>query len=125
MKLIYCAIPSGMYEKSRSIMDYIGSKNCAPLNPLLAFPLERFEFGVIGRKETMEYCKKLINICDEIWLFGLSRGTIEEILYSIKIKKPIRVIKRFDEEWEKKESDFSNEIELIKKNRIILNTHPS
>ena len=113
MKLVYCAIPSRMYIKSSLIMDYVESERCAPFNPLVAFPLERFEFGSVGREETMNYCRKLIDLCDEFWVFGLSKGTIEEISYAIKIKKPIKIVKEFDDEWEKRKIDFSEEISLL------------
>lgn len=67
MRLIYCAIPSRMYKKSNFIMDYVESERCAPFNPLFAFPLERFEFGSVGREKTMNYCRRLIDLCDEFW----------------------------------------------------------
>lgn len=113
MRLIYCAVPSRMYEKSTLVMDYVDSKGCAPFNPLLAFPLERFEFGSVGREETMNYCRRLIDLCDEFWIFGLSKGTIEEISYAIKIRKPVKIVKEFDDEWEKKKIYFSDEIKFL------------
>ena len=106
MKLIYCAIPSRMSEKFVQIMDYVESKHNAAFNPFLAFPKERFEFGRIGKKTTMEYCKRAIEICDEFWIFGLSEGTIEEMNHAIKIKKPVKILKEFDESWESKKINF-------------------
>lgn len=30
----------------------------------------------------MKVCKKLIDICDEIWVYGDSRGCLEEFAYA-------------------------------------------
>ena len=87
-------------------MDYVESKNNAAFNPFIAFPIERFELGKAGREATMEYCKRAVEICDEFWIFGVSKGTIEEMNHAITIKKPVKTIKEFDEEWELEKSNF-------------------
>lgn len=87
-------------------MDYVESKNNAAFNPFLAFPLERFELGKVGIEITMEYCKRAVEMCDELWIFGLSEGTMKEMSHAIKIKKPIKTIKEFDENWESEKKNF-------------------
>ena len=106
MKLIYCAIPSRMSKKSSQIMNYIESKNNAAFNPFFAFPSDRFELGMAGREVTIDYCKRAIEMCDELWIFGLSKGTIEEMNHAIRIKKPVKAIKEFDEDWESEKDNF-------------------
>lgn len=113
MKLIYCAIPSRISKKSAQIMDYVESKNNAAFNPFSAFPLDRFEFGKIGRKTTIDYCKRVIEICDELWIFGLSEGTIEEMDHAIKTGKTVNVIKEFDDDWECEKSKFKDKLGLL------------
>jgi hypothetical protein len=59
-----------------------------------------FEGGKIGREKTMELCQRLIEAADEFWLFGVSEGTLQDLTYALKIKKPVKVFLDFDPEWE-------------------------
>ena len=101
-KLIYCATPSRLVKKIKEIMDFVNERGNAPLHPFQAFPYERFEGNPnVGRKKTIEWCLKLMEMCDEFWLFGISEGTLQELNYALKIKKPAKTFLEFDEDWKK------------------------
>jgi hypothetical protein len=108
MKLIYCATPSRLSEKKKEIMDFVSHKGLGPFHPFQAFEYERFEGGAIGREKTLEFCCRAIDACDEFWLFGISKGTLLELEYSLKNKKPIKLF------FEKFDSDWKNEYEKLK-----------
>lgn len=100
-KLIYCAMPARMKNRMIDIMDYVTAKGLGPLHPFQALPYERYEGGPLGRERTMEICCRLINICDEFWVFGVSQGTLIETVHTQKTpEKPIRLeIEAFDPQW--------------------------
>jgi hypothetical protein len=102
-KLIYCATPSRLAVKTGDIMGFVAEQGHAPLHPFQALPYEMFEGNPkIGRSKSMEWCLKLMGICDEVWLFGISEGTLKEIAYAAKIHKPLRIeLDKFDPEWRK------------------------
>ncbi len=102
-KLIYCATPSRLVHKITEIMDFVTNQGLALLHPFQALPYERFEGNPgIGRAKSMEWCLRLVNVSDEFWMFGVSRGTLEEAVYAAGIAKPIRLkFDGFDSEWKK------------------------
>ena len=108
-KLVYCATPSRMAKKKKKIMDFVTSKGYAPFHPFQAFEYKRFEGGPVGRKKTIEFCCRAIDICDEFWMFGISEGTLEELSHVLKQNlvsrnpKPIRLfLNEFDRNWKAK-----------------------
>lgn len=82
-------------------MNFVVKKGHAPLHPFQAFPYELYEGGRVGRKKTMKFCRRLIDIADEFWLFGISEGTLEDLLYALKKKKLVKLHLEFDPEWKK------------------------
>ena len=95
-----------MADKRQEIMDFVTRQGLGPFHPFQAFEYERFEGGPIGRSKTMEFCCRAIKICDEFWLFGVSKGTLTELRYVLKLNlwrkrpKPIRLfLDEFDEDW--------------------------
>lgn len=102
-ELIYCATPSRLVHRMSDIMDFVANQGHASLHPFQAFPYERFEGNPrIGREKSMEWCLRLIDISDEFWMFGVSDGTLKEVVHAIKIEKPIALkFEGFDNEWEK------------------------
>ncbi len=61
---------------------------------------------------------RLINISDEVWMFGVSDGTLEEITHTIKNNKPVYLkFDGFDSEWGKfyKElgKKYDNPLEIL------------
>ena len=101
--LIYCAMPSRLIHRMKDVMDYVTGQGLAPLHPFQALPYERFEGNPkVGRIKAMEYCLRLVTIADKFYMFGVSNGTLEEVVYAIKIKKPVVLqFKGFDLEWQK------------------------
>lgn len=80
-ELVYASCPARMGDKKKEIMDFIAFQGKGGLHPFNAFPYEYFEGGVIGRKDTIQMCCRLIDICDQFWLFGISEGTLTETEY--------------------------------------------
>lgn len=114
MKLIYCAIPSRMSKiLSKEINLFVMSFSEFPFNPFMAFPLELYENGPMGREKTLDYCKKFVEICDEFWLFGLSEGTIEELERAISANKKIKTFSNFDKEWFNEKNKLINKIDVL------------
>jgi len=70
--LVHCALPSRLYQKSEEINNFVSSQDCGPFNPFDAFHINSFEKGCMGRKRTMEICLKSVELCDEMWIFGIS-----------------------------------------------------
>ena len=102
MKLIYCATPSRLANKKKEIMDFVTRKGLGPFHPFQAFEYERFEGGPIGREQTMKFCCRAIDICDEFWLFGISQGTLTELNYALKRGRAVNLIlNEFDKDWQK------------------------
>ncbi|NGN65528.1 hypothetical protein G5C51_16690 [Streptomyces sp. A7024] len=77
--LVYVACPSRMASRADEFQNVVVEGGHAPLNPFLAFPYPLFEGGPPGRERTLEWCCRLIDICDEVWLFGISAGTLFEV----------------------------------------------
>ena len=111
-KLIYCAVPSRIKDLSEKIMNFVTSQGEGPLNPFYALPVKKFEEGSIGRKKSLEFTKRLVKICDEFYLFGLSHGTVVNDLKEAKINNiPIKYFfKEFDPEWKKYYNQFKKYI---------------
>ncbi len=99
--LIYCATPSRLKDKTEEIMDLVTNEGNAPFHPFQAFPFERFEGNLkVGRDDSMEWCLNSIGICNAFYLFGVSDGTLQELVYA-KTVKPVFLHLEFDSEWEK------------------------
>lgn len=115
-KLIYTAYPSRFLKGTdtpsiENIMQFIAEQGHGALHPFNALPYEYFEGGILGRKRSMEMCFRLITICDEFWVMGISEGVFLELAYVLqwnkeakqqgKGPKPIRsFVDQFDPEWQ-------------------------
>lgn len=100
-QLVYCATPSRLSHQAEAICEFVDRIGYAPLQPLIALPRKHFEGNInVGREKTLEHCERLIEICEEFWLFGISEGTVREFLKANDLNKPIRLIKKFDGDWE-------------------------
>lgn len=99
MKLVYCATPGRISDKKERIMNFVEEKGDAPFHPFQAYPYERFEGGEPGRERTIEYCKRAVDICDELWLFGVSEGTLTELEHALEEDKPVKKFLKFDPDW--------------------------
>jgi len=90
-----------MSDQKHKIMEFVISQGKAPLHPFNALPIEYFETDTINRIDTLTLCCKLVDACDEFWLFGISEGTLTEAEYFFKTHtsstKPLQIwIDRFD-----------------------------
>jgi hypothetical protein len=82
--LVYTACPSRLADRTGEILTFVAGQGQAPLHPFQALPYKFFEGGLPGRERTLNWCCRLVDICDEFWLFGLSDGTKFELEYLIQ-----------------------------------------
>lgn len=61
-----------------------------PISPIHMFSYFEIEDEKY-REEIMKICYHLIDICDEVWVFGISEGCLKEIEYAWKIGKPVKI----------------------------------
>lgn len=88
-------------------MDFVTARGYGPFHPYQAFEIERFENGPIGKQQTMNFCCRAIDVCDEFWLFGISEETLTELCRVLNPWsstfagiKPVRLfLDEFDPEW--------------------------
>ncbi len=71
----------------------------------------------------MEWCLKLVEVCDEVWLFGISEGTLQEAAHALQKNKPLKICgEGFDLEWkefsEKFGSVYGEVLERIQTNSV-------
>ena len=66
-----------------------------PVSPLHLFSYFEETETESDRLAILEYCKTLIDTCDEVWSYGISGGCVIEVAYAKEIGKPI-VDKRGD-----------------------------
>ena len=91
MKKVYIAHPfASDPETNRQKVDSIckNLKDVIPISPLHLFSFIEEETPQL-RAEIMDVCLNLINMCDEIYVYGISKGTWKEAKHSIKTGKPI------------------------------------
>lgn len=72
---------------------FVINQGFAPLHPFIALPYKYFDDGYFTKEETMNYCLKLVEICEELWAFGESDGVLMEKEYAKKSGKVIRDFK--------------------------------
>ena len=97
--LVYCATPSRLSNKTKEISNYIAEQGHGPLHPFQAMPYKLFEGGKVGRLKSMEFCMRLVGICDQFRLFGVSKGTLQEIVEAQRLNKEIKLELSWDPEW--------------------------
>lgn len=100
--LVYCATPSRIAVKKSEICDFVIKEGKLPFHPFFAFPYEFYEGNPeVGRDKTMAACLYALEFCSEFWLFGISDGTMQELVHAKKIGKPIRLfMEQFDPDGE-------------------------
>ena len=93
MKKIFISHPYiGNIEQNRKEVDkickYALKQGYLPLSPLHMFS---FMADDAGRDDIMAICYRLIDISDEVWVFGDSKGCRQERKYAKKKNKRIRL----------------------------------
>jgi hypothetical protein len=76
-----------MASRADEFEDVVVRQGHAPLNPLRALPYPLFEGGRPGRERTLEWCCRLVDICDQVWLFGISAGTLFEVRHLLNRRR--------------------------------------
>lgn len=104
-KLVYCATPSRLEPYTDRIIELVGAIGLAPLHPFKAMPRKYFENGKPGRRLSMDYCLRLVSISDEVHVFGISDGVLQETSHALRLGKPVVLnLENWapgDEEWRK------------------------
>lgn len=126
-KLVYIASPARLARLKDTIIDYVERQNNAWIHPFHSLPYEYFEGGGATREETMDFCCALIDMCDELWVMGISDGTLTEIAsflektdrahqqQSLKI-----LVKAFDPNWKEILQENGEYMQLMKKHKNTL-----
>ncbi len=90
----FASDPEGNREKEKKICKYVLKQGHLPISPLHLFKFIEEETPTL-RENIMIVCKRLIDQCDEVWIFGNSRGCKEEERYAMSINK--KVVKFYPE----------------------------
>ncbi len=99
-KIIYAATPFRMENQRDKICDFIEEKGNFPLHPLLALPYKRYNYERHPKEQIYKVCFGLIDISDEVWIFGLGGGSLKEWAYAKeKNKETLSLVKQFDPSW--------------------------
>ena len=84
---------AGNEIENRNNVDAICRKlldeNIVPISPLHLFG---FYSEDKDRGEIMEVCKYLIDMCDQVYVYGDSPGCNEELRYAIRRNKPVKIL---------------------------------
>lgn len=100
-KIIYAATPFRMENLTERICDFIERRRHFPLHPLLALPYRRFNYDRYSRDQIYKVCFGLVDLSDELWIFGIGGGSFKEWLRAKEQGKPLRsFVKVFDPKWE-------------------------
>ena len=101
--LVYAATPFRMISQSQEICDFIESQKGFPVHPLLCLPPERYNYSrpETERENIYRVCFGLVDLCDEVWIFGVGGGACKEYQRARDQGKPTRsLVKVFDPSWE-------------------------
>ncbi len=99
-KVIYAATPFRMEYLRDQICNFIESKGHFPLHPLLTLPYERFNYERHDRETIYRVCFGLVDLSDELWIFGIGGGSLKEWLHAKESGKPTSsFVKQFDPHW--------------------------
>ncbi len=100
-KVIYAATPFRMKDLKERICDFIQERGHFPLHPFNALPMSRYRYSNFTREEIMRVCYGLVELSDELWIFGLGSGSFDEWLKAKDIEIPRKsFVKVFDPKWE-------------------------
>ena len=84
--------PKGNKKRADSICRELAKgKNVLPISPLHLFSFMEDDGK---REEILQVCFRLIDICDEVWIYGDSEGCRREAKYAQSVGKPVRMVMR-------------------------------
>ena len=103
MKIVFvCSLFQGKQEnidKAKQYCKYVLERGYIPLAPHVYFSQFMDDRNPEDRRKALEMNKKLMEFCDELWVFGdeMTEGMKEEIGYFKRIKggDGIKVLNRY------------------------------
>jgi hypothetical protein len=106
--LVYLACPTRLGripDMQMAMIKYAAANGKAPLHPHAAMPEGIYENGHLNRDVTMQLCYRLVDLCDEFWICGISEGVLMELRHFFssgqhQVKPLVLVAGRFDPEWQ-------------------------
>jgi hypothetical protein len=99
-KIIYAATPFRIENLKDRICDFIQEKGHFPLHPFNTLPMSRYNYDNFTREEIMKVCYGLVNISNELWIFGIGNGSLDEFAKAREINLPTKsFVKQFDPLW--------------------------
>ncbi|MEK7653725.1 MAG: hypothetical protein AAB345_00380 [Patescibacteria group bacterium] len=99
-KIMYCAMPSRLKHLRGQVQKIAWECGFAPTIPFDVGPLKYFEYGIIGRPETLKFMIDYMKICGTVGIFGISPGVMGEMKTALDEGKKIRVFPELDPEWD-------------------------
>ena len=101
--LTYCALPSRLRHLTQQTYDFVIAKGHAPLHPFITFPEKDFaDKSTFGREQSLRFALQLVGASSQLYIFGISEGTIIEANRAYAQSKPIDIfVNEFDSDWKK------------------------
>jgi hypothetical protein len=88
----YTDDPTGTNKRVDTICRELEERDgILPISPLHLFS---FMENDDKREEILQVCFRLIDICDEVWIYGDSEGCRREAKYAKSVGKPVRMVMR-------------------------------
>ena len=81
--------PEGNRVRVDIICHDLAKQGILPISPLHLFS---FMENDDNREEILQVCFRLIDICDEVWIYGDSEGCRSEAKYAKSVGKPVRMV---------------------------------
>ena len=99
--IVYCATPFRMERQTKRICDFVEDHGHFPLHPFNAMPLDVYNYGRYDKRLIFKVCFGMVDISDELWIFGIGSGSLKEYQRAKDSMKPTRsFIRVFDPDWE-------------------------
>ena len=81
--------PEGNRVRVDIICHDLAKQGILPISPLHLFS---FMEDDLQREEILQVCFRLIDICDEVWVYGDSEGCRREAKYAKSVGKPVKMV---------------------------------
>lgn len=101
----YADCPEKNKKKVNEICRGLITQGYMPISPLHLFSfLDNDNF----REQILQICFDLIDLSDEVWVYGESEGCNMELEYALLINKPIKILTGGDYNWEEEQADHKS-----------------
>ena len=116
VKRIFVAIPTRMHSKVPEILKFVKSFTSKeiiydPVTALTIGPRDIFSEEMFGKEGPQKIYREIQNNCDEFWLAGIAKGTLDGLVHARDNLKnqTIRLVQDiFDDEWQKYYSELND-----------------